>query len=195
MSKPNYAVLVIDMLRDFVGKEAKDGVKSPRADAIVPNVYKLLSYAYEKGIPIFYCSDAHWPTDHELRIWGDHARAGTRGAEVILELRLPEEGKNKYWFDIPKHTYSGFVGTPLDIVLRDLGVDTLVISGLHTHICDRHTAADGWALGYKIVVPKDCVETFTEEAQKSGLEYLAQMYSAKITTVEELVKEFKESGK
>jgi nicotinamidase-related amidase len=195
MSKPKCAVLVIDMLRDFVGKDAKDSVKSPRADAIIPNVYKLLSRAYETGIPIFYCSDAHFLSDHELKIWGEHAMAGTRGAEVIPELRLPEEGRNKYWFDMPKHTYSGFVGTPLDMILRDLGIDTLVISGLHTHICDRHTTADAWALGYKIVVPKDCVETFTEDAQKSGLEYLTQVYSAKITTVEELVKEFKESDK
>ena len=79
------AILVVDMLNDFVtGALACD-----RGKAIVPAMAQLLEAARSKGIPVIFCNDAHIPgIDRELALWGDHALAGTKGAEVIPELNV-----------------------------------------------------------------------------------------------------------
>ncbi len=62
-----------------------------------------------------------------------------------------------------------------------------MICGLHTDTCDRHTAADAFLRGYRLVVPEDCVQAFTDEAHSSGLEYLKKVYGARVVRSEDLV--------
>jgi nicotinamidase-related amidase len=69
-------------------------------------------------------------------------------------------------------------------------VKTLVLGGLHTHICVRHTAADAFFRGYRIIIAKDGVEAFTKEDQEQGLKYLEYVYNARIMTVDEIIKDF-----
>jgi nicotinamidase-related amidase len=66
-------------------------------------------------------------------------------------------------------------------------VDAVVLTGLVTDICVQHTAADAFFRGYKILVPKDCVEAVSDEAQKGSLGYMERLYGAEITTSEELM--------
>ena len=91
---------------------------------------------------------------------------------------------------IPKRTYSAFDGTGLDRALRGLyngnGADTVIITGLHTNICDRHTSYDAFTRGLKIVIAEDGVESFTEQDHISGLEYLKKIYGADIKKISEI---------
>lgn len=168
-----YAILVVDMLNDFV----TGALKCDRGLAIVPKTAELLNGAREKNIPVIFCNDAHLKgIDHELKFWGDHAIAGTEGAKVIPELGLCESD-----YVVPKRRYSGFFHTDLDLLLRELGVNTVVLTGLHTHMCVRHTAADAYQLGYDIVVIKDATNSFTAEDYEYGLKYLKDTYGAEIT--------------
>ena len=57
-------------------------------------------------------------------------------------------------------------------------------------MCVRHTDADAFFGGYKIIIAKDGVEAFTQEDHEQGLKYLGYVYNAKIKTVDEIVKEF-----
>ncbi|MCX7624355.1 MAG: cysteine hydrolase [Thermomicrobium sp.] len=178
------AVVVIDMLNDFVtGKLGNERVRS-----VVEPIRELLAAARAAGIPVVYVGDAHLPSDPEIAIWGPHAMKGTKEAETIPEL-APQSSD----FVLEKRTYSAFYETGLDLLLRSLGVDTVVITGLHTNICCRHTAADAFARAYKIVVPEDCVNAFTEEEHRDGIEYLRRVYGARITTSGALVREWQES--
>jgi nicotinamidase-related amidase len=180
--KTKCAILVVDMLNDFVtGALACD-----RGKAIVPQTAKLLNAARENGVPVIFCNDAHLPgIDHELKLWGDHAIVGTKGAEVIPELGLCEKD-----YVVPKRRYSGFFHTDLDLLLRELGVDTVIMTGLHAHMCVRHTSADAYQLGYNVVVAKDATDSFTAEDYEIGIRYLKDVYGAEITSVDELVEEF-----
>ena len=173
------AVLVVDMLNDFVtGALACD-----RGKAIVPATAQLLDAARKAGVPVIFCNDAHIKgVDWELKLWGDHAIAGTKGAEVIPELKL---GKNDYV--VPKRRYSGFFQTDLDILLRELGIDTVIMTGLHAHMCVRHTSADAYQLGYNVVVAKEATDSFTEEDYKIGIAYLKTCYGADAYTNAELI--------
>lgn len=180
VNKP--AILVVDMLNDFV----TGAIGCDRAREIVPATATLLDAARKAGVPVIYCNDAHLPgIDRELQIWGDHAIVGTKGAEVIPEL-TPREGD----FVVPKRRYSGFFQTDLDILLKELGVKTVIITGLHTHMCCRHTAADAYCLGYDVVFAKEATNSFTEHDYQYGLEYAKTCYGAPACTNEELIAAF-----
>ena len=176
------AILVVDMLNDFV----TGALKCDRGLAIVPKTAELLRAARAKSVPVIFCNDAHLKDiDHELKLWGDHAIAGTKGAEVIPELELCATD-----YVVPKRRYSGFFHTDLDLLLKELGVDTVILTGLHAHMCVRHTAADAYQLGYDVVVAKDATDSFTEEDYLYGIKSLKETYGAKVTDVDTLVSEF-----
>ena len=172
------AVIVVDMLKDFVdGKLA-----NPKAQAITPPLQRLLAHARENGWVVVFSNDAHDPSDPEMKIWGEHAMAGDPGAEVIDEL-TPAEG------DIvsEKRHYGAFDDTGLDEQLRERGVDEVVITGQHTHICVRHSSYGALIRGYEITIPRDAVCGFEGVDEDDALEYLKATYGATVTTVDELV--------
>lgn len=176
------AIIIVDMLNDFV----TGSLKCDRAQRIIPPLMKLIREARKNNIPVIYSNDAHIRgIDHELKLWGDHAIAGTEGAKVIPELE-PEEGD----YIVPKRRYSGFYGTDLDMLLRELNVGTVILTGMHAHMCVRHTAADAYYRGYNIIVPTDGVDSFTEEDYQAGLKYLKEVYGAVISDVDTITREF-----
>uniref|UniRef100_A0A7C3IKM2 Cysteine hydrolase n=1 Tax=Candidatus Methanomethylicus mesodigestus TaxID=1867258 RepID=A0A7C3IKM2_9CREN len=179
----NAAIIIIDMLNDFV----HGSLKCERAMRIIPKIRKLIDYSHKRGIPIIFSNDAHYPQDAEVvNRWGKHAIKGTEGAEVIPELE-PQEGD----FIVEKRAYSGFFETGLDSLLRSMyggkGAKTVILCGLHTHMCVRHTAADAFFRGYKVVVAKDAVDAFTEEDHVAGLKYLVEAYNAELKSVDEII--------
>lgn len=178
----HYALILVDMLNDFV----TGALGCERARTIVPSLAKLTNAARGHHIPVVYSNDSHLKEiDHELTLWGDHAIRGTKGAEVIPEL-TPQSVD----YIVPKRRYSGFFQTDLQILLSELHVDTVIITGLHTHMCCRHTSADAYFLGYDVVVPKETTNSFTEEDYTSGLKYLKEVYGATICSVDDLIAKF-----
>ena len=176
------AILVVDMLQDFV----YGALTCERAVAIVPATARLLDAAREAGLPVIFCNDAHRPKiDRELALWGDHAIIGTPGAEVIPELKLCDKD-----YVVPKRRYSGFFQTDLDILLKELGVDTVIVTGLHAHMCVRHTSADAYMLGYEVVVAKEATDSFTAQDYEYGIAYLKTCYGADAYTNDELIAAF-----
>jgi nicotinamidase-related amidase len=176
------ALIVDDILQEFVYGE----ISSPRAKGIIAPAKKLIEQARRRKIPVIYACDSHLPSDPEMKVWGPHAMKGTKGAKVVSELK-PEKGD--YYFE--KRVYSSFQETGLDMLLRNLDIDTVIIVGLLTEICVRHTAADAFMRGYKIVIPSDCVEALSEKAQIEGLDYLRTMYGAKVVTSASLIQSWK----
>jgi len=182
----NPAVILIDVQNDFF----TGPLKTKRVHKIIEPLQRLAVAARKNDVPVFYCIDAHYPQDVEVtRKWGNHAIKGTEGAKVIPELK-PEEGKD---YIIEKRTYSGFYETGLDPLLRSLyggdGVKTVILGGLHTNICVRHTSADAFFRGYHIVVIEDGVEAFTTKDHVEGLKYLAYVYNAKVMATNEIIRE------
>ena len=174
------AVIVVDMLNDFI----TGALKCDRGVAIVPQTAKLVDCARKAAIPVIFTNDAHLAgVDHELKHWGVHAMAGTKGAEVIPELNVCDKD-----YVVTKRRFSAFFRTDLELLLRELNVDTVIVCGLQTHICVQHTVADAYYLGYDVVVPRDATDCFTQEIYDYTIKYLADIYGAKITDVDSLVK-------
>ncbi|MBI4415400.1 MAG: cysteine hydrolase [Euryarchaeota archaeon] len=176
------ALLIVDMVEDFI----TGAIPCPRAKRIIPNIRRLADAARKADVPVIYVNDAHLPTDFELKIWGPHSMKGTKGAEIIPELKAE---KKDYIFG--KQTYSAFYETPLDSVLRAHDVDNLVITGLHSNICCRHTSADAFFRGIQPIIPEDGVESLTQQAHEEGLKYIKEIYQGQIVDAEKVLKRFR----
>ena len=174
-----YAVLVIDMLEEFV----RGRLRAEEAEKIVPNIKSLIEAARRAGIPVIYAVDQHYPEiDAEFRLWGPHAVKGGAESRIVEEL-APKEGD----YVVPKRRYDAFVFTDLDMLLRELGVDTLIVTGIHTHICVQNTVLGAFYRGYNVIVPVDCVAAATKEWHEKGLEYMKNFANAKLVKSEELI--------
>lgn len=172
------ALLVIDMLNDFV----HGSLKVPAAKDIIPNIKRLIDVFRSRKLPVIYVNDDHIRNvDLELRLWGQHAITGTWGSKVIDELE-PQEGD----FIISKRRYSGFFATDLDLLLRELNVKSLVLTGVVTDICVLHTAADAFFRGYEVIVVSDATASLTHDRHERALSYMKEVYGAKILSTTEV---------
>jgi nicotinamidase-related amidase len=173
------ALIIVDMLDDFVsGKLA-----NPKAQAIVGPLQRLLAHARRQGWIVVFSNDAHQPGDPELKVWGPHGMAGDPGAQVIKAL-APAPGPREFISE--KRSYGAFDGTGLDERLKALGVDEVVITGQHTHICVRHSSYGALIRGYRITVPQDAVCAFEGVNEEDALTYLKSVYAAEVTTTDAL---------
>jgi gluconolactonase len=105
---------------------------------------------------------------------------GTWGAAPAEGLE-PQDGDHV----VEKMRMNGFYETRLDILLRGLGADQLIISGAWTNMSIEHTARHGADAGYEVVVASDGTSTTGEEWQNAALNY-AMTNVAKVATCAEI---------
>ena len=150
------ALLIVDMLNDFV--EDWGSLKVEGAKEIVPFIKNLRMEFKKNNLPVIYLCDSHSKSDPEFELWPPHCIEGTKGAEIINELK--PDGND---YILKKKTYSGFYNTNLDNKLKQLGVDTLYIAGVAMNICVHYTAADARMRGYTVFIPLKGVKGLTVE--------------------------------
>lgn len=88
-----------------------------------------------------------------------------------------------------KPSYGAFYDTPLDTILRNLGCDTVVITGTLTNVCCGATARQAYERGYKVVFAADATATHLPELQEAELQTLRYGF-ARILTAAEIIAEF-----
>lgn len=178
-----YALIIVDMLEEFT----RGRLRAEAAERIIPNIRSLLQFARSQGIPVIYAVDSHYPKiDTEFELWGPHAVRGSPEAGVVEELKPLESD-----YVVHKRRYDAFFGTDLDMLLRELDVDAVILTGIHTHICVQQTAAGAFYRGYKVIVPTDCVAAATKEWHERGLEYIRSFLGAELTTSDALIERLK----
>jgi len=169
----NKALLVIDMLNDFVLDGAP--LQVPDTKVVIPFIQKEIENARKNSIPVIYLCDSHGENDPEFKIWPKHCVKGTSGAKIIDELTLENDD-----MIIEKTTYDGFYKTELENILRQKGVDTLVLTGCVTNICILYTAASGRARGFDLIVPEKSVAHLGYDDHKWALKQMKDILYAKI---------------
>ncbi len=172
MAKERTALLIIDMLNDFIEADGKLVVESAKSS--VELIKKRLDKARKEGWVIIYLTDAHRQDDPEFDVWPPHAIAGTWGAEIIKKLKPKPKD-----YIIPKRRYSGLFGTQLDLVLRENDIENIVICGVLSNICVLFTAVEAKNLTYNVSVPRDSVASISDDDNDWALKQM-ELHGVKI---------------
>lgn len=176
-----HAILVIDMLNDFVGEKAP--LRCPGGEEIIPDLQRLFKWVRGRendDIHIVHIQEAHRENDADFRVRPRHAVKGTWGSDFIKEL-YPIEGE----YIVPKRRHSGFAHTDLDLYLREENIDTVVVTGVWTNVCVRSTATDALARAYKVITLSDGCASKTKEMNEYGLNDLSIF--TKVMTIDEYI--------
>jgi ureidoacrylate peracid hydrolase len=164
------ALLIVDMNRAFVGAGAP--LEVPRALENVPRIKRLLEACRELSVPVVHVSHAFRTDGRDRGMMYDFwpvlqsgvLEEGSEGTEIYPDI-APVEGESV----IIKHRYNAWFGTDLDIVVRNLGVDTLIICGTTTDRCTGLTAYEAFMRDLKVVFPSDANATFQDEVHEAML--------------------------
>ncbi|MFW9912893.1 MAG: cysteine hydrolase family protein [Candidatus Thorarchaeota archaeon] len=176
----NSALIIIDMLNDFVEKDG--ALVVPVAKDLVPTQAQILNQARQKALTVVYLADNHMPDDEEFKVWPKHSIAGTRGAQVVDEL-APGKGEKV----IPKRRYSGFFGTDLDLTLREAGITNVILMGVLTDICVMYTSADASARGYNVYVVADGTGSTVRENHQFALQHMKDIHNTIVVTADQVL--------
>jgi ureidoacrylate peracid hydrolase len=159
------AVLVVDMLNDFC--KPGGAMVLPGYEKLVAPQRAIIDAARQSGGSIIFVVDSHRPKqrrDREFLKRTPHCIEGSWGAEVIEDLDPRTDD-----LYVTKRRYSAFFNTDLDLTLRDLEIDTVIVMGVVTNICVRSTVHDAFFHGYQVVVPEDTVAATSSREQESSL--------------------------
>jgi nicotinamidase-related amidase len=168
------AVVVVDMQNDFVKQGGS--LLVPDAEATVPAIMRLLALARANGMHVVYGQDTHQQGDPEWQIWPEHCREGSWGWEIVTELE-PRVDETV----LRKARHDAFYATPLDRLLRQWRVDTLVICGTIANIGVHYTAASAALRWYTIVIPRDAISALEPFDLESSLRQAALVFAGQVT--------------
>lgn len=170
-------LIVIDMMKDFINENGKLYIGETGKQIVPPIFDRVLTYRKEEvNVPIIYVCDNHDENDAEFKRFPAHCVKGTTGAEVIDCIR-PQEDE----IVINKNRYSGFYGTQLDFWLEKLKPKTIEIVGCCTDICVLHTVEELCNRDMNVIVYKNEVATFNQNAHAFALSHMEKVLGAKIS--------------
>lgn len=159
------ALVVVDMINEF----CKPGGKMvlPGYEVVIPQQKALIAAAKAAGMPVVFVIDSHrkgMRRDREFNKRMPHGEENTWAVQVVDEIAPGPDD-----FIVIKHRYSAFFQTDLDLVLKDMMVDQIIVCGVVTNICVRSTVHDGFFLGYDVIVPFDACAATGPREQASTL--------------------------
>jgi gluconolactonase len=188
------AMIIQDLQNDVIGEGgafAESGAPAhAKSQKVVENVKRLAEAARQVGMPVIH---VHYIVEEgapglkqnaPLFIGVKDANAlvrGSWGAAPVQGLE-PQPGDHV----VEKMRMNGFYDTHLDILLRGLGAETIVITGAWTNMSIEHTARHGADAGYEVFVVADGTSTTGDEWQQAALNY-AMTNVARVITTDEAV--------
>jgi nicotinamidase-related amidase len=186
------ALLVIDMQDEFV-RPGWTPYWVPDATRRVPQIARLVAACRARGVPVVYTlfSATHGYLDRPASGDAMPSRYPELGAtdpawfrdERVWQELAPEPGE----VVIHKPSYGAFYDTPLETILRNLGRDTVIISGTLTNLCCGTTARQAYERGFRVVVGSDVTATNDPEVHEHELMTLRYGF-ARVLIAEEIIK-------
>ena len=175
------ALLLIDVINDF---------EFPRGDelfsqalSIAPKIAELKKRARAVEIPAVYVNDnfGRWQSNFDELV--QHClKDGVRGRPFVDQLKPDVD--SDYFVLKPKH--SAFYQTPLDLLLKHLGAQRLILTGVSTNSCVLFTAADAYMRDLELIVPDDCAAACNAHEHNSALEQMKCMLKADVSPSTEI---------
>lgn len=167
-TRSSSALLIVDMVNplEFPGADRLLRQALP----ILPPLSRLKRRLKARGVPVIYVNDnfTHWLSDFRELV-AICSQPDARGRPLV-EAVAPEH--DDYLVLKPKH--SGFFATPLEVLLSQLGVQRVVVTGIAGDGCVLATAADAHMRDFEVVVPSDCCASITRPRNDRALRLLRE---------------------
>src|SRR5919108_6446634 len=166
------ALLLVDVISDFAHEDGEALLASfrERHAALV----SVLERARKHDVPVVYANDNRGAWDGDVNRLVRQAIEG-RGGDLVAQV-APREGDRF----VVKPRYSAFDHTPLELILRDLEIERILLAGTATEGCVVQTAIDGRELGFKISVLADACASSDERLEQIALVYLEEVVGARL---------------
>jgi len=181
----NYALIVIDMLNDFVHKNGV--LYFPEAEDIIPFIKSRIDLVRQEKNQLFqednffilYVCDSHLIDDKEFELFPPHAIRGSWGSEIVDELK-PDKNNIHSEIVILKTRFSGFFRTPLHAILAEENITTCEVVGVCTSICIMDTVAGLAYRNIEVKIPSKGIADFNKDAHDFSIARMKMLYGAKI---------------
>lgn len=160
------ALLLIDFINPLDFPEAH--ALAPPALEAARQARRLARAARARGIPVIYANDnfGRWRSDFPTMV--KRLGEGQGASAALARLLRPQ----RIDLTVLKPMHSAFFGTPLDIILDQMGARSVVLAGLATDICIQLTSADAFLRGLKVHAPEDCTAAESPEKKAIALAYM-----------------------
>ncbi|MFN8720722.1 MAG: isochorismatase family protein [Rhodospirillales bacterium] len=178
------ALVVIDMQNTFCQPGAPAEV--PVSRAIVPAINRLSRALRTRGVPVIWVlhANTHRGGRSDWEVFFNHVVADQVRTRTIESLA---PGRQAVWEELEtapedvtviKNRYSALISgsSSLERVLRNLGIDTLLIAGTKTNVCCEATARDAMMLDFKVVMLTDCCAALSDDEHRATLETIIQQF-------------------
>lgn len=166
------ALLLVDVLSDFAHEDGERLLSSfrSRADGFVDTV----TGARQASIPIVYANEDGGRWDGNGVAVVERALAGP-GGSVVASIRPRRDDAL-----ILKPRYSAFIATPLELLLRELGTDRILLGGTATEMCVAQSAISARELDFKVTVVRAACACVDETHEELALRYLERIAGCRI---------------
>jgi nicotinamidase-related amidase len=176
------ALLVIDMQNDFLLPDAP--VPAPGGLDLIPVIADLGRACRSAGFPVVFTQEMHRADLSDFGIELDfeppHCLEGTPGMDLVDGLE-PDPGDVRI---TGKRRYDAFLGTDLDLALRNRGVQNLLVAGVCTDICVISSVHHARNLDYRVVVLRDACAGTTADRHEAALACMEHVF-ARVATIAE----------
>ena len=161
------ALILVDVIRAFFDP---DGLHFyPEVREVEEPISRLLAAAREHDRLVVHAVERHRPglRDFEQPKLPEHCLVGGRDAEFWPGFEPVERPCE---IVVPKRRYSAFFATDLALVLREQGIDTVVVAGVKANVCIRATCQDAFAHGFRVVLPPKATGSNRPHLGKASVE-------------------------
>lgn len=149
------------------------------ADVAEPNIVRIVGAARDCGMPIVFTKLASYDKDgrdlpRQIRVWNDRAKEAWGSAPVphkddpaarVVGSLEPREDE----MVIVKTTSGVFTATQLEHLLKNMGVEQLVVCGVLTNMCVEGSARAGAELGFDVFVVDDACAAWSDSVHRASL--------------------------
>lgn len=167
------ALIVIDMQNGFLRPQSPLFIKE--ALDTVPACTRVIENCRSRDIPVFFVIRSYRANGSDVEHsrfngWLSGGKPLSPGCEEIISGDMPAEfGPREGDYVVMKPRFSAFFHTELDLILRRLGVDTVILTGTTTPNCIRTSLYDAISLEYNAVVISDCTSSVSADIQRANL--------------------------
>lgn len=172
LGRKSTALLMLDVITDFEFEHGTTLMRQSRPMA--EKLSRLKARAKKAGVPVVYVNDNFGKWQEDFKTMSGHFMRPEAKGRQIVSLLSPEP--DDYY--VLKPHRSAFYSTTLELLLRELKVKTLIVTGVTTDICVLFTANDAYMRGFKLVIPRDCVAAVKPAHTRQAMEFIKRVLKA-----------------